>query len=289
MLDVTHNIVLSFPTYAAYAERVYNRLPNDRYQLTVQGKYFGPGKKRNPKIPIKSRHFWNDFAVAFGGEAMVRLWLEKFDATLRHRQFQYREAPKAFYYSFDIGRDKRGYEIGPHTDTMDKWVTTLYYLPRSLAQVQVGRCNVTSVDPLLYSRVPCIIFLTSCTCIKPAYTHEQTTIKSTGVIEAFASWKVFVQLASPLHLRLGRAWCGQSPAGRTTDGRGAGWVVTSRWRARCRSFPTPSLPLRRATSRGTRSRAIEDQSPATPSRALSSRRGTAVKGRAGGTRIGVRD
>lgn len=121
---------------------MYNRLPNDRYQLTIQGKYFGPGRKRNPKIPVKSRHFWNDFAVAFGGEAMVRLWLEKFDVTLRHRQFSHRDAPKAFFYSFDIGRDKRGYEIGPHTDTMDKWVTTLFYIPRSSAQSQAGTCVV---------------------------------------------------------------------------------------------------------------------------------------------------
>ena len=117
---------------------MYTRLPNDRYQLTVQGKYFGPGKKRNPKIPARSRQFWNDFAVGFGGDAMVRTWLNKFDVTLRHRQFAHQDAPKAFYYSFDIGRDKRGYEIGPHTDTMDKWITTLFYLPRSPAQAQAG-------------------------------------------------------------------------------------------------------------------------------------------------------
>ena len=110
-----YNCIMSHIPPSAITERVYNRLPNDRYQLTIQGKYFGPGKKRNPKIPVKSRHFWNDFAVAFGGDEMVRLWLEKFDITLRHRQFSYRDAPKAFYYSFDIGRDKRGYEIGPHT------------------------------------------------------------------------------------------------------------------------------------------------------------------------------
>ena len=139
-----YNCIMSHIPPSSITERVYNRLPNDRYQLTIQGKYFGPGKKRNPKIPTRSRHFWNDFAVAFGGEAMVRLWLEKFDVTLRHRQFSYRDAPKAFYYSFDIGRDKRGYEIGPHTDTMDKWVTTLYYLPRSAAQSSAGTCVVKS-------------------------------------------------------------------------------------------------------------------------------------------------
>ena len=49
-----------------------------------------------------------------------------------------------FWYTLALGRDLRGYNIGPHTDTSDKWVTTLYYLPDSNAQTELGTAVVAS-------------------------------------------------------------------------------------------------------------------------------------------------
>jgi|AntAceMinimDraft_1070359.scaffolds.fasta_scaffold28598_2 hypothetical protein len=36
-------------------------------------------------------------------------------------------------YEVELNRDRVGYEIGPHTDSQAKWVTTLYYLAKDLA------------------------------------------------------------------------------------------------------------------------------------------------------------
>ena len=48
------------------------------------------------------------------------------------------------YAEMELNRDRAGYEIGPHTDSQGKWVTTLYYLAKDLENENTGTCVVRS-------------------------------------------------------------------------------------------------------------------------------------------------
>jgi hypothetical protein len=121
----------------------YNKYTNGRHQIHIAGRQgHGPqgqnrlgrpeGKLDKAKAKLLDVAFWTDFAKLFASQELTRAWLQKFYPTLRHRDLMRRlqDMPKNFFYSMALGRDLRGYSIGPHTDTADKWVTTLYYLPR---------------------------------------------------------------------------------------------------------------------------------------------------------------
>lgn len=123
----------------------YQQLPNNRNrnQIPISGKYgHGPagmnrvGRPEGSLDPKKARlmdvEFWTNFAKLFGSEPMMKTWLSKFYPTLQHRSVAARvgNMRKNYYYVMALGRDLRGYSIGPHTDTADKWVTTLFYLPK---------------------------------------------------------------------------------------------------------------------------------------------------------------
>ena len=62
------------------------------------------------------------------------------------------DMPKNYFYSMALGRDLKGYSIGPHTDTADKWVTTLYYLPRYVLSRSVCVCLCTLTLTLTLTR-----------------------------------------------------------------------------------------------------------------------------------------
>ena len=58
------------------------------------------------------------------------------------------DMPKNYFYSMALGRDLKGYSIGPHTDTADKWVTTLYYLPRYVGLgLRIHKRTYSSLTP----------------------------------------------------------------------------------------------------------------------------------------------
>lgn len=64
--------------------------------------------------------FWKDFAQKFSGPDITRVWLNKFQSTVGNREIDWRKNEDKFWYSLKLGRDFKGYEIGPHTDTLDK-------------------------------------------------------------------------------------------------------------------------------------------------------------------------
>ncbi|KAK3260133.1 hypothetical protein CYMTET_30894 [Cymbomonas tetramitiformis] len=146
----------------------YESLPNnrDRKLIPFTGKWgSGPrgmnrvgrpqGKFPEEKAAKLDVDFWTKFGETFGGSEMVRSWVDKFHPTLQHRRnMADRVGPaqkvspslieKKFWYTLSLGRDIKGYNIGPHTDTSDKWVTTLYYLPSDEKQKDLGTVIVRS-------------------------------------------------------------------------------------------------------------------------------------------------
>ena len=85
------------------------------------------------KAKLMDVRFWTDFAKLFANKELGQTWLAKFYPTLQYRNIERRmDVPwgKNYWYTMSLGRDLKGYSIGPHTDTADKWVTTLYFLPK---------------------------------------------------------------------------------------------------------------------------------------------------------------
>jgi len=83
------------------------------------------------------KSWWSSFASMLATRELAKAWVELFDVTTSRRYNKTAESTK-FLYRLDLSRDMTGYQIGPHTDTDKKWVTTLFYLPSSAKHANVG-------------------------------------------------------------------------------------------------------------------------------------------------------
>ncbi|KAK3266511.1 hypothetical protein CYMTET_24873 [Cymbomonas tetramitiformis] len=115
----------------------------------------GPSTKKAAAIGV-NRFFWRAFAEAFGSLEFTETWIMKFARTLKPRLRQaavkYPDNPNQqdedsnaagmepanFSTHLDLSRDLAGYAIDPHTDTDNKLVTTLYYLPSGSQMPKAG-------------------------------------------------------------------------------------------------------------------------------------------------------
>ena len=98
------------------------------------------------EIKADARHyidqdFWEDWARFFGGREIMQAWLVKFKRVVTKRNLDYTTRSQ-FYYFMELNRDITGYTIGPHTDSENKWVTTLYYLPSDMSRITQGGTSV---------------------------------------------------------------------------------------------------------------------------------------------------
>lgn len=130
-------------------DEVYSRYKKtQRYQMEFSGCTREKFSRSSCIDKIDQRKinatFWKDFATKFSGPEMTRVWLSKFQTTVGNREVDWRKNEDQFWYSLKLGRDFKGYEIGPHTDTLDKWVTTLYYLASDDSHPEVGTVVVKS-------------------------------------------------------------------------------------------------------------------------------------------------
>lgn len=133
------------PNDTATTRKVYNNPPGrgaGRYRLKIRANT-GPwvhNEFKKISAPYKKHvnvKFWNNWARYFGGRDMMMLWLEKFRGTVSRRKLDY-NIRSQFYYFMELNRDLTGYQIGPHTDSENKWVTTLYYLPYDDSHISEG-------------------------------------------------------------------------------------------------------------------------------------------------------
>ncbi|KAK3275406.1 hypothetical protein CYMTET_16465 [Cymbomonas tetramitiformis] len=141
-----------------FSPRLYgcmlSKLPknNKKYQSLQQGvkRFVITLANRLKKASGNLDQFWNEWLQAFGGEELKEAYLDKFQDTMSLRNI-----PKAYsgvkdyyrrtYWKTKLSRDMEGYEIGPHTDSNDKWVTVLYYLPKDDTLAKTGgTCVVRS-------------------------------------------------------------------------------------------------------------------------------------------------
>uniref|UniRef100_A0A7S0NAV4 Prolyl 4-hydroxylase alpha subunit Fe(2+) 2OG dioxygenase domain-containing protein n=1 Tax=Pyramimonas obovata TaxID=1411642 RepID=A0A7S0NAV4_9CHLO len=84
--------------------------------------------------------FWRQFSGAFSGTEFRDKWLDLFKSTLSMRFPQLKKDTEAnrFYYRMDMARDGLNYFINPHTDSVAKVVTILYYMPLDASHPELG-------------------------------------------------------------------------------------------------------------------------------------------------------
>ncbi|MFA6044700.1 MAG: 2OG-Fe(II) oxygenase [Phycisphaerales bacterium] len=84
------------------------------------------------RLPPKQRAFWNWLVQSLGSQSFMRFALESYSPLLASR---FGHSIRPLMYLF---RDTGGYGIGPHTDTLKKIVTMLFYLPEDDSQRHAG-------------------------------------------------------------------------------------------------------------------------------------------------------
>lgn len=125
-----------------------------RYTINLKSeKYTGPhsiviverARKREEKArPIRASPyfnvaFWKSWAQHFGGDDIKIAYLKKFEDVIRPRtNASLAHTSKKLHSRLELNRDMTGYAIGPHTDSISKWLTTLYYLPRTDSHPNMG-------------------------------------------------------------------------------------------------------------------------------------------------------
>ena len=104
----------------------------------------------NDQILVSSRtkglpdwRFWVSYTKVLGGSQVAQAWVKIFYSTLKLRGIP---LSTKVGYSLDLNRDLAGYYIAPHTDSVNKLVTTLYYLPLDATNSAVGTTMYKSLN-----------------------------------------------------------------------------------------------------------------------------------------------
>ncbi|KAK3242722.1 hypothetical protein CYMTET_47598 [Cymbomonas tetramitiformis] len=88
------------------------------------------------KSGLNNVAFWRSFSKELGGSRIAMLWVERFRSVLKERGNL--KKPSDVLYNLDLSRDTSGWFIKPHTDSVAKLVTTLYYLPPDTSNSDIG-------------------------------------------------------------------------------------------------------------------------------------------------------
>mmetsp|Transcript_29925 Transcript_29925/g.41424 ORF Transcript_29925/g.41424 Transcript_29925/m.41424 type:complete len:281 (-) Transcript_29925:194-1036(-) len=131
----------------------FTRFKSERYVLKLydrDGVQFQEGARHYNEATAKSvdTEFWSRFAELFATHELAKAWVDVLGATTSKRYNNTNNELK-FTYRLDLNRDMSGYEIGPHTDTDFKWVTTLYYLPSTYRHANIGTAILSNKNGLL--------------------------------------------------------------------------------------------------------------------------------------------
>lgn len=134
-----------FPDY--YYAQLHQHIPaadhfrplSDTYPKRGTIELNKPGALEN--LPDQQRTFWSWFVQQFGSMDFMSFVLDRYAPLLGHR-FRHNVRPQMYLF-----RDTGGYGIGPHTDTLKKVVTMLFYLPKDDSQRHAGTSIVVPKDP----------------------------------------------------------------------------------------------------------------------------------------------
>jgi len=83
--------------------------------------------------PLKNedREFWRELFAAFTHREFTEIWLRLFGPIIQQRLAEENERSKQrlIYSEIMLMRDRNAYSLGPHTDSRQKAVSVLFYLP----------------------------------------------------------------------------------------------------------------------------------------------------------------
>eukprot|EP00238_Polyblepharides_amylifera_P015086 CAMPEP_0196583924 /NCGR_PEP_ID=MMETSP1081-20130531/45222_1 /TAXON_ID=36882 /ORGANISM="Pyramimonas amylifera, Strain CCMP720" /LENGTH=270 /DNA_ID=CAMNT_0041904963 /DNA_START=411 /DNA_END=1223 /DNA_ORIENTATION=+ len=117
--------------------RNYIRLSEGNGKLAIPKQFL---KSQVKFLPATFQPFWAQFAKLFTSDDIRNLWLSLFSSTLKLRFPDLNKQIKGnhFHYRMDMTRDGKDYFINPHTDSVAKVVTILYYLPVDSSHPELG-------------------------------------------------------------------------------------------------------------------------------------------------------
>lgn len=102
------------------------------------------------RLDPKPRAFWQELFAAVGSQEILNCLFEKFGPYLQARF----ETPGLGIAggAFDVGmrvslvRDRAGFELGPHTDSLSKLLSGLFYLPADDMNIDLGTSMYVPLD-----------------------------------------------------------------------------------------------------------------------------------------------
>jgi hypothetical protein len=101
----------------------------ERFVLELSGEHLG-------SVPEDKRRFWQDLTGWLNAGRFANLAIAKFQHWIDQR---FKGAPRPKMYSEALlVEDITKYSLGPHTDSVRKVITMLFYLPRDMSQSHLG-------------------------------------------------------------------------------------------------------------------------------------------------------
>lgn len=98
-------------------------------------------------LPEKQRIFWISFSQWFLSSRMIEILSNKFSNHISKRFQNTKNKNISVRATGLITRDRTGFSIGPHTDTDQKILTLLFYLPKDDKQKHLGTSIYVHKDP----------------------------------------------------------------------------------------------------------------------------------------------
>jgi hypothetical protein len=101
----------------------------ERFVLELSGEHL-------ESLPEDKRQFWHDLSGWLNAGRLANLALAKFHYWVEQR---FKGAPRPKMYSEAVlVEDITKYSLGPHTDSIKKVITMLFYLPKDMSQAHLG-------------------------------------------------------------------------------------------------------------------------------------------------------
>ncbi len=98
------------------------------------------------KLSGLDRPFWNQVALALTSSDFLNVNMQKFAPWLPECRQSAESLPPMFPEALLV-RDRAGYKLGPHTDSVDRVLSLLFYLPHDRSLVSEGTALYVPVDP----------------------------------------------------------------------------------------------------------------------------------------------
>lgn len=102
-------------------------------------------KEKIENLPQEKKEFWQNFMNMFMGEEFKQVATHLFEDIMQKKFAD--EPDLKLKWTVDLVRDTINYSIGPHTDSPQKVITFIFYLPEDESHPNIGTSLFAPKDP----------------------------------------------------------------------------------------------------------------------------------------------